>query len=111
MEKLLEILSNTDCVYSHKIGMKHCGDSLCFHLNDAVFQGFASKEVKDPSHLYKGIRITDAGRIELARLRAIVVPPPPLSAKQIRINELKAKLIDATILQSEIVEFLKLTNT
>ena len=105
MKKLLQLLKKVGYpVYESKLREK-------FGLKKAFFDqtetdGFI-KRVDRGHSLYKGIKITQAGLDELARLEAIVPSPRPKTAEDIRVEELKSKLEDDTITFEELKELIK----
>lgn len=105
MKDLLKLLSRIDYgIYEHKLYAVFGVDKS--FIDKAVSDGFLERIER--GHFYKGIKITSAGGIELARLEAIVPAPSPKTPAQIRLEELKIKLKDNTITAEELKEYLRL---
>ena len=106
---LLRILRELDGIYEHKLAVRLGKEYLKFpELNQLILDGFAERFIKKEDFAVKGIRLTNAGKVELARLDAI--PPTPFvpDPKQLRFQELKSKLSDNSITFEETKDLLKM---
>ena len=106
---LLRILRELDGIYEHKLAVRLGKEYLKFpELDQLILDGFAERFIKKEDFAVKGIRLTNAGKVELARLDAI--PPAPIVTppEQLRRAELVKKLQDNTITDVEVRELLRM---
>ena len=104
---LLRLINEAGWVYEHKLAAK-LGKPIGFQeLEDVVTQGFVERIDRELATV-KGLRLTQAGKDELARLNAIppIIPQP--TVEQLRMQELRSKLKDNTITQEELKELLRI---
>ena len=105
---ILKTLKEIDGIYEHKFSIK-CGREYTKfpELDQLIIDGFIESFDKQEGFEIKGIRLTEKGQIELARLDAIPIISPEPTIEQLKTQELKTKLQNNSITFEETKELLR----